>query len=331
METTESITFEQVESLYERARFIYPEKKTALSPHWREIQDTWRKMLSSSNGIFRFYYRTRSGELSSSICIVQYCDRTWMIEHAVGVHDPGGVLGNLLEVSQWAADNNQCAYVRFLYRPTNRWPSRIFGQLMPKLRPGSYENHVYHYYTGTVSRRVPLIRRAGLTIDYLKPADYASFQLMLERHHSALLMDAKGLRCRDLPLAYASGKYALAGLTREREILLEKQEDRIIGYSLLEFSSLGINLSFLLNAFTPVVFAEDSVAEHNLVAASINHYLNKGRCFVVGLSESDHQAPFTNAGLSSMKQYAEMLISTEANFSGAVTHFRDYYRGIEGK
>ncbi len=328
MEAAKTITFGQVESLYDRAGFLYPEKRAALSLQWSEIEDTWTKMLTSSNGIFRFKFRTKSEKLSSSICIVQYCDRTWMIQHAVGVHDSGGVLGNLLDVSQWAADYSQCDYVRFLYRPTNKWPSRIFGQLTPKLREGSFENHVYHYYTGTVTQTIPLISRAGFTIEYLEPTAYEIFELAAKQHHSALLIDAKGLRVSDISMAYASHKYALAGLTRQRDFLLAKQDGQIVGYSLLDYSSLGINLSLLLNAFTPVMFTDDPLAERNLVAASVNHYLDKGRHFVVALSESDRQLAFKDAGLSSTKQYAEMIISTESNFSRAVGHFREYYQGI---
>jgi hypothetical protein len=328
VEAQKNLTFEQVESLYARAGFLYPEKKAALSPHWSEVQDTWQKMLASEDGIFRFHFRSKSEVPSSSICIVQYCDRTWMIQHAVGVHDPSGVLGNLLEVSQWAADNPRCDYVRFLYRPTNKWPSLIFGQLTPKLRDGSYENHVYHYYTGTVTETIPLIPRSGFTIEYLEPRAYETFERSLKEHHSDLLIDAKGLRVSDISMAYASRKYALAGLTRQRDILLAKQDGRIVGYSLLDYSSLGINLSFLLNAFTPVMFSDDPLAERNLVAASTNHYVSKGRQFVVALSESDRQLPFNDAGLSTAKQYAEMIIATEGNFSRAIGHFREYYRGM---
>jgi hypothetical protein len=331
MEGTKFITFERVEALYQRARFMYPEKKAALSPYWREIKDTWSKMLDSSNGIFHFTYRMKSGELSSSICIVQYCDGTWMIQHAVGVHDTGGVFGNLLDVCDWAANHCQCKYIRFLYRPSNPWPSRIFGQLMPKLRPCSYENRCNHYYAGTVSRPFTLIQRTGLIVDSLQPSDAPSFERTLAMHHSAVLMDAKGLRSPDISLAYTSRQYALAGLTRERMVLIAKQDNEIIGYSLLEFSSLGINLSFLLNAFTPVMFTTDSVAMYNLVAASINYYFARGRRFVVGLSPSDDRAPFAATGLESTKQYAEMVISTDSNFSRAVSHFRDYYGKRAGK
>ncbi|MBI4961747.1 MAG: hypothetical protein HY913_00585 [Desulfomonile tiedjei] len=328
MEPTRTITFDQVESLYERARFLYAEKKAALAPYWPEIQETWTKLLASEDGIFRFNYKSKADSLSSSICIAQYCDRTWMIQHAVGVHDPGGVLGNLLDVCQWAVDNPRCDHVRFLYRPTNKWPNLIFGQLMPKLREGSYEHHVYHYYTGNLTQAIPLNSRAGLSIEYLEPAEYKNFEFAAEKHHSSLLIDSKGLRASDISMQYASRKYALVGLTRQREILVARQDGQIIGYSAMDCSSLGINLSFLLNAFTPTMFTEDPVAEQNLVAGSVNHYLAKGRRFVVGLSESDNQISFTNAGLNTTKQYAEMIIATEGNFARAVEHFRDYYQGI---
>jgi hypothetical protein len=331
MEATQPLTFDQVESLYERAGFLYPEKKAALEPFWAEIRHTWRKLLNSPNGIFRFNYRTRGDRPSSSICTAQYCDRTWMIQHAVGVHDSGGVLGNLLDVCGWALENPRCDYVRFLYRPTNRWPSLIFGQLTPKLREGSFENHLYHYYTGTITEAVPLCPRPGLTIEYLEPAAYESFEFAAAKHHSSVLIDAKGLRAGSIPIGYASLKYEMAGLTRQREILVASQDGRVIGYSLMEYSSLGINLSFLLNAFTTTMFTKKPEAEQNLVAASMNHYRSKGRRFVVALTESEDQGPFRNAGLNTTKQYAEMIIATEGNFARAVEHFKNYYRGIGGR
>lgn len=59
------------------------------------------------------------------------------------------------------------------------WPSLVFGQLTPQLQDGSYESHVYNYYTGRVNPDDQSFNLAGRRVSYLKPEDYEWFEDIL--------------------------------------------------------------------------------------------------------------------------------------------------------
>jgi hypothetical protein len=319
------MTFEQVVALYEDAGFMYSQKKALLEPYWEEISATWEKLLNAENGIFRFFHKKKNGILSSSVCSTRYCNRTWLIQHAASSKDPSGLLENMLEATHWASDNPFCEYARILYRPTNRWPRRILGTLTSCLKKDSWENHVYDYYTGSFESDMAFRDRRGLAIEYLESPNYQKLEAQLSEHHSPLMIGSKGLRAGEISILETTNDYSEEGLIRERTILVARQYDQIVGYSLLELSSIGINLSLLLNSFTPTMLIPDPIAEENLIVASINHYLSRGRRFAVALCENGSQSIFGNLGMKTTKQYAELTIACEGNLAATIDHLRECY------
>lgn len=290
-----------------------------------DVADTWEKLLSSSNGVFRYLWNARGSRQSSSLCAAQYCDGTWMLQHAVGDHDPTGVLRNLVDMAVWATTYPQCRFVRFLYRPTNRWPKLIFGGLMDKLDERSYETHLYSYHTGEFQEQIKPDSVSGTRVEYLRQDEYEAFERRLNDVHSPLMIDSKGLRSHEIDLENTSARYASLGLTRKRDVIVARSGGRIIGYSILDFSSPGINFSFLFNAFLATMFEEDLAAARILAAASINHYLRHGRSYVFALAAPGMEDACESMGMTCRKQYAELTVSCDNTLGPAVSHFREYY------
>lgn len=322
------ITFDQVMSLYNNSGFLYGEKSALLKPYWDEIRYTWEKLLKANGGdLFQFHYKEKDGSPSSSICRVYCHDRTWLIQHATSLKDSSGLLENMVKATDWGVKSPICDYVRILYRPNNPWPQRVFGTLTSQLREDSWECHTYDYYYGYFDHADPLVERTGLSIEYLRQSEFSDFESLLSSHHSNLFIAAKCLRAKEIGMIETSRKYAEKGLYRERSILVARQNGQIVGYSLLDFSSIGINLSLLLNAFSTKMFVTDPVAEQNLITSSVGHYLNQGRNFVVALCEDADQSIFSSLGLNTTKQYTELTFAFEENVSALIQHLMDYYNG----
>ncbi|MFH1116444.1 MAG: hypothetical protein V1792_21225 [Pseudomonadota bacterium] len=324
------VTFGEVLHLYEAAGFLYDAKKRRLAPYLIEIRDTWNKLLTCPNDVFHYLHTARNSAQSSSLCIAQYWERTWMLQHAVSLHDPRGILRNLMGAALWADQNPCCDYVRFLYRPENRWPRRFFGSLMTKLPHDSYETRLYGYYVGRPACRCEGGPEEGVSVDYLSQDTAPELHACLVGRCTDLYMDSKGLR-PDRVLSGSVGEaYSSAGLVRNRSVLVARRGGDIVGYSLLDYASLGINLSFLFNAFLLSMTAQDEAAESKLVEASINHYVERGRSMVVGLTENGTETVFNKAGLQKQKEYCELTIKTEHNLLQSLDCIRDYYASIGG-
>lgn len=319
------LSFEEVVELYTKSRFIYEQKRELLAPYWDEISSTWGKLLTADQKLFQMHYQLRDGLPSSSICRVLFCDQTWMVQHAVSLKDPSGLLTNMLNAVDWAASSKNCDHVRILYRPNNPWPRNVFGTIAPTLLENSSEYHVYDYYNGKFGKPVPLIMDQSLTVEYLQTGDFLSFSKNLSHIHSGLFVRSRGIHGPEFGMKNTARKYAHSGLERDRSILIARRGSTLLGYSLLEYSSLGINFSLLLNAFSIKMFVNDEVAEQNLIASSMNHYIQRGRNFVVALCEDSNRHLFATFGLHSAKQYEELIFSTGPNLALVIHHLKECY------
>lgn len=306
--SSSNMNFERIFDFYKKINFIYPSKEEAMSPYFSEISDVWEKLLKTDSDVFVFFHKLKDGKLTSSVCAAQYTDNSWLIQHATGDHDSRGVHENLVSLVNWMIENPSCNHIRFLYRPDNVWPKRIFGSFMKNLSPELFEYSEKGYFIGAFDRKMP-----G-SIDYVVVSpfgqeDAESFKKEIEKKHSTILLESKGLKNPLGGIFETSGKYESAGLWRKRDILLAKKKEKLLGYSLLDYSPLGINFSFFFNAFTVQMFEEDNLARRCLAQESINYYVEKGRPFTVCLSESQGEKTLLDLGMHKKKEYAEFLLS----------------------
>jgi hypothetical protein len=175
---------------------------------------------------------------------------------------------------------------------------------MSLLEPETFDHHVYGYYTGEFRERVEI------------------------DSDPEIVVESKGLTRDGLRLDSARTKFAEAGLSRDRDILVARGRGRVLGYSILDYTSLGASLSFFFNAFYLSMFEDHDAAERMLAAASINHYLDKGRPFAVGLSSVGNDAVLESVGLRRHKEYAEMTMSKPAAAT-TMDHFKAYYSRVQ--
>ncbi len=322
------MTFERILEFYKKINFIYPSKEEAMSPYFSEISDVWEKLLRIDDDVFVFFHKLKDEKLTSSVCAAQYTDKSWLIQHATGDHDTRGVHENLVSLVNWMIENPSCDNIRFLYRPDNVWPKRIFGSFMETLSPDLFEYSEKGYFIGEFKN--PLLRTIDdLVINPVRDEDKESFKKEIEKKHGMIFLESKGLMNPEEGIIETSRKYESAGLWRKRDILLAKKKGRMMGYSLLDYSPLGINFSFFFNAFTMKMFENDDSARRGLAQESINYYVKKGRQFTVCLAEPQDERTLLDLGMHKKKEYAEFLLSKrEDGFHILLKHFNNFYKPV---
>ena len=97
---------------------------------------------------------------------------------------------------------------------------------------------------------------------------------------------------------------SIADYVREGRLLVAERDGRVVGFALLEVSSLGLNFSELTNAFTVHLLEEDEDAHRALVVAAQRRYAEIGRSHCVALAEGEHLLAFEEAGFARVKDYA---------------------------
>ena len=97
------------------------------------------------------------------------------------------------------------------------------------------------------------------------------------------------------------------GLKRERSCLAAKQGGRLIAFALLENSSLGINLSGLLNTFSVyTVHPEGETARdarRRLIDAVLTCYRSWGTHVAICLTDQEDVRDYIDAGFRKEKEY----------------------------
>ncbi len=323
-----SLSFEDVFNFYKKINFIYPSKEQAMSPFFPEIQDTWRKLLRTENDVFVFFHNLKEGKLISSISAAQYSDYSWLIQHATGDSDPKGVHDNIVSLIKWTIENPYCDYILFLYRPDNPWPNRIFGSLMDKISSDVFEYREKGYYIGSFVKKIK--RNDAIIVTPLEKEDLKDYISLIEKTHRPVFIGSKGLKNPFDSILETSKKYNSAGIRRDRHLLLARSNDRILGYSLIDHSQIGINFSFFFNSFSVQMFEENNSARKALIHESINYYVARGRNFAVCLAGPEDEKILSSTGMQKKKIYAELIFSKIMNwYDPILQHFNAFYNRRE--
>jgi hypothetical protein len=129
-----------------------------------------------------------------------------------------------------------------------------------------------------------------------------------------------------------SERFRDCGLQRERRLFTAERDGQPIMTALADTSSLGVNFSYLLNAFRIVELQGDLTAEvrreafHRLLRALCAYYRAMGRDFLVGLGLPGQRAVFLELGYEPLKQYLCLAGSVRLDGEAAQRHLDGYYR-----
>ncbi|GAC1345560.1 MAG: hypothetical protein NVSMB23_21860 [Myxococcales bacterium] len=301
LEDGRALSFEQIFRFFQETRFMYPEKLAALEPFMPEVRRTFTQLQSRESGVFKsLIYREGGKTLAHGSC-VRVFRRTFVLQHLAGIthrlsRKPAPQVLNL-GLAEYFAQSTDLEYLKFFFRPDNRWPSRVFGGFARKLSDRQLSDLRTFDYLG-IDTGIDLPEPEGVRVIEAGPGDLG----IVERHFVAsergLLLRSDDLTRGALPLGELDAEFGALGLTRRRVVLLALRGDEPAGFALCELSSPGMNLSELFSAFRvhllPAAGAADDPARRNvalaLQRAALQLYRRAGRPLAVGLFPEGDEA-----------------------------------------
>jgi hypothetical protein len=294
LEDGRALSFDQIFRFFQETRFMYPEKLAALEPFMPAVRRTFTQLQSQESGIFKsLIYREGGKTLAHGSCVRVY-RRTFVLQHLAGIthrlsRRPAPQVLNL-GLAEYFAQSTDLEYLKFYFRPDNRWPSRVFGGFARKLSDRNLSDLRTSEYLG-IDTGVALPEPEGVRVIEAAAGDLG----LVERHFVAtergLLLRSDDLTRGALLLPELDAEFGELGLTRRRAVLLALRGDEPAGFALCEFSSPGMNLSELFSAFRihllPAAGAPDDPRRRDveiaLCRAALQLYRRDGRPLAVAL------------------------------------------------
>jgi|SoiMethySBSTD1v2_1073268.scaffolds.fasta_scaffold31384_5 hypothetical protein len=313
-----------------RSRFLYPEKLAVIDP--ARTQATWAALLEAPGSLAKTCLLKRDGDIRAHVSAVRLFAKTWTLQHLAALLDTRSTLtrGQAVSVSmiELLDREPEAEWVKVWYRPTSGFPLRLFESFARRFADSELsELATYDYLVSSTDRdgaAVPGLAFAAsdVVVTGAEPADIERIgTYFLDRRTATCVAD--DLTTPRLTLAAMREPYAALGLERRREVLVAKHRGDLLGFALLEISSIGLNLSELTSAFRVFPLAPHSQVELSLIAAARQRYreLGRARCFALAESaEAGHRTSYERLGFSRARQYT--------CWTWHRAHFRDFCRHV---
>jgi hypothetical protein len=236
--------------------FIYPEKYIHIQPRKAQILSTFQKLYTSHPSFARHFTYQKMNRVLGHMSMLRFYNRSWMIQHHAAKttesHRAGLVV--LEQIGRYINDahrlyQSQMDYVFCIYRPENKFPSRVFGGAAISIA----DSHVcsrdtfayFHLPRPSRLHQRPVGREWRLLPS--DSEDLTELCAWYATQSGGLMMKAFNLANDDCDIRTLSEEYHSIGFQRERRLLTLRHQGRPIAIFVANRADFGLNMSNFTN------------------------------------------------------------------------------------
>lgn len=262
------ISVDELFRRYEAAGFLYPAKLPRLRPYWSLVKENWEKASDPEGRLIKFWIYEKDGSWATcSTWRTGGC--SWLSQHLVATGDVGGSAAVQLSGQAMKIHFGDCDAEQNWFRPTNRFPMKVFGSMADKLG-ADVASCQTHTLLSVHPATLPTDDSDAIVIE--ETADYAAVVAVADATRGRVFVEAEDLR-GDLRLEATDELYQRFGLSRTRRVFLarRKGDGQPIGVALTYRGPLGLNFSFLENRCDLLLLLELAEDERLSIATGLLH------------------------------------------------------------
>ncbi len=268
-----NIDMDELWRLFFESGFIYPSKYKSILDHKEEFKRTYEKLYLESPSIARHFLVQDRGRLLGHMSMLRFYSNSWIIHHHSASRDGSGMAGVAVldEIGRYGNEFflHPSAHIDYLvcyYRRENRFPSRVFGNVVKDIADpkGSSIDAFAYFHLGPVDE-------GGEGPFQLFPAraeEMVQLRRWYEKGSGGLLLEAMDLIEDGLDDEALSAEFVSQGFKRERHIFCLKQDGRLLAILVLTLSDLGLNLSNLTNCLHVLVIDRERLRAETLFSGA---------------------------------------------------------------
>ena len=277
------VSVDRVWHFLEESGFIYPQKRQTIN--FDAAKSTLEK-LRTENEVFKGLVVTRGSTIYAHLSAVKVYDNVWMVQHMASRPYKREKVSHALMLNlallEYFEQNSDIKWIRATYRHENKRVSRLYESMAAQVANPEL----------SITKYLNCMRLANLPPEVSNP----ECQVRWEPDGIPTL---DGDTCSN----ELSRAYAKIGLERRQGHLGVYRSDRLVGYSVLDISPPGLNLSELTNAFRVSMLGTDVAALSMLIQGSANYYRSLGHQHVTALVEDDLVPNLEALGFDQFKRY----------------------------
>jgi hypothetical protein len=252
--------------LFFETGFIYPKKYNSIHSYREDFKETYRKLYREDSEIARHFTYEKNGRIYGHLSMVKAYERAWLIHHHAARPMENKLPGFqvLKHITLFAHGicqfpSAKMDYVMCYFRPENTFPDRIFGGFSRKLNtPEVCSLDLFSYLTynaGLSQNPMP----DDWLLKEISPSEIQELEHFYHHHSGGLFLKVLGRDSDPLPGESIENVSARHGFLRKWRIYSLIYRKNLSAVLIANQSSLGINLSELLNSITIMVIDPESV------------------------------------------------------------------------
>lgn len=259
----------EVDELFDRyatAGFLYPAKLARLKPFLPIIKKNWETVRCAGEDLM---WTSVFSDASSWGTVTSWrsSGQGWLSQHLVSTGEVGGSAAVQLSGQAVKIRRAEVAAEQNWFRPTNRFPMKVFGSMAQKLGPDVASCAVHTLLSidaGSISKD----ESGKIVVEATDDADAVAG--VAEKTRGSVFVQAEELK-QDLRLEAVDALYQSVGLSRTRTPILARRrsDGRPLGVALAYRGPLGLNFSFLENRCDVLVAPDLDDAARRAVALAL--------------------------------------------------------------
>jgi hypothetical protein len=267
--------------------FIYPDKYVFIEANKEHIKNIYKKLYTQSLSIARHFIYQEKGTIMGHMAMVRFYENSWLIQHHAArksvINKAGLIVLKQIGHSIYDSYRLNAAHLKYVimyYRPTNKFPSRVFGGAADYLKDRkccSIDPFAYtHIPISTADAEgIPV----GWALNQAQPEDLMELADYYESVSGGIMLNALDLESDQTGDYSLEHEYHRLGFKKERHIFALKTEGFLKAVILVNVSDIGLNLSNLTNCIKFIILdKEDLTAE--VLTRVVRHIYN-----AIGLEE----------------------------------------------
>ncbi len=270
------VEMEELWGFFFDSGFLYPSKYLSLQAHKDEFCRTYRKLYQDSPSIARHFFFRDKGKLFGHMSMLRFYPDSWLIQHHAASRDGYGAAGVsvLDEAGRFTNDFHlhpgaRMDYLMCYYRPENRFPARVFGNVARDVAdPKGSSVDTFGYFLLPASAPAAAGESTGgFQLFPARPEDLDELRRWYEARSGGLTLDALALIRRDGSDAELSGEYRREGFKRDRQVYSLRCGSALTAVIQVTVSDLGLNLSNLTSCLHVWVLDPERLPADTLLSA----------------------------------------------------------------
>lgn len=252
--------------------FIYPSKYLSIEAYKDEFLGTYGRLYLESPSIARHFFFRDKGRLFGHMSMLRYYPDSWIIQHHAASRSGYGLAGVsvLDEAGRFTNDfhllpSTRMDYLMCYYRPENRFPRRVFGNVARDIGDpkGSSVDPFAYLRLPAQNGDCP----DPFQLFPLRDGDTEELVRSYGKASGGLTLEALALGRMDGPDAELTAEYRRQGFKRDRQIYSLMCRGRLAAVIQMTVSDLGLNLSNLTNCMHVFVLEPERLAPLTLFTA----------------------------------------------------------------